>query len=566
MIKEDLEKAIKVAAEDLGAKDFEVNLEYPDDLSHGDYTSSLAFATSKQLGKSPLQVATEIVSKLKKPDGVEKIETANPGFINFYLSRGFFVGEVKSIDKNFGRNDNLKGKKVLIEYTDPNPFKEFHIGHLMSNAIGESISRLVEFSGAHVKRACYQGDVGLHVAKAVWGMMQSPIRGDSPLEKLPLAGKVKFLGGAYKVGAAAYESSRKEEIEEINKKIYERSDSEINKFYDWGRKVSLEYFDEIYKRLGTKFDFYFFESEAAKLGLAIVKKFLGEIFEESDGAVIFKAEKYNEKLHTRVFINSRGLPTYEAKELGLAELKQKEHKHDLSISVTGNEVNDYFRVVTEAIKQTDPKLAEKIKHISHGMLRLPSGKMSSRTGDVITAESLLGEIEKLVEEKIKGREYDDKLKKEITDAVSLGALKFSILKQNIGGDIVFDFDKSISFEGDSGPYLQYAYARAKSILRKAHDEKIKESINEPMPEKALVERILTRFPDVVERAAGEFAPHRIVTYLVELAGAFNSFYAKEQIVNKDDKYSPYKIAMVAAFAQTMENGLWLLGIPAPERM
>ncbi len=561
---------MKISAESLGGRDFEVNIDYPNDLAHGDYASSVAFVISKQLGKSPLQIATEIVSKMEKPDGIEKIEVATPGFINFYLSREFFAkntAEILRQAQDFGRNKNLKGKKVMVEYTDPNPFKEFHIGHLMSNAIGESISRLIEFSGAHVKRACYQGDVGLHVAKAVWGMKQSPVRDNAPLEKLPLAGKVKYLGGAYKVGAAAYESAQKEEIEEINKKIYDRSDSEINKLYDWGRKVSLKYFDEIYKRLGTKFDFYFFESEMVETGTKIVREFLKKgIFEESEGATIFRAEKHNEKLHTRVFINSRGLPTYEAKELGLAELKQKEYGHDISISVTGNEVSDYFRVVLEALKQTDSKLVEKIKHISHGMLRLPSGKMSSRTGDVITAESLLSEIEKLVEEKIKDRGYDDGLKKEIVDAVSLGALKFSILKQNIGGDIIFDFDKSISFEGDSGPYLQYSYARAKSVLRKAHDEKIKESTKEPMPEKTIVERVLVRFPDVVEKAAKEFAPHRVVTYLVELASAFNGFYAHEQIVNKDDKYSPYKIALTAAFAQTMGNGLWLLGIPTPERM
>lgn len=572
MITEKITKAVKEAVEACGFEVAEIQLEHPADLSHGDYSTNVAMSLAAKSGAKPKEVAEKLVKAICEAEltEIEKVEVAGPGFINFYISRAYFASTVEKIISTcdeFGKGVSMKGKKVMVEYTDPNPFKEFHIGHLMSNTIGESLSRLIEFSGAEVKRACYQGDVGLHVAKAIWGMKQSSPREDSPLQKLPLAGKARFLGQSYSIGAKACEEGHKEEIEEINQKIYDRSDSEINKLYDWGRKISLEYFEQIYERLGTKFDYYFFESEMAVPGLKVVREFLAKgIFEESEGAVVFKGEKYNPKLHTRVFISSKGLPTYEAKELALHKAKAGKYHADLSVVVTANEQNTVFGVGLEAFRQIDSEAALNIKHISHGMLRLPSGKMSSRTGDVITAEKLIGDIDVLVADKIKSRDYVDELKDEIIEKVGIGALKFSILKQNIGGDIIFDFDKSISFEGDSGPYLQYAVTRAKSVLAKAKEEGIKESVEMAPSDVTLVERLLIKFPEVAERAAKEFAPHRVVQYLLELASAFNSYYANEQIVAKGDKYSPYKISMTRALVETIERGLWLLGIATPTKM
>ena len=459
--------------------------------------------------------------------------------------------------ENLGMNESLKGQKIIIEYTDPNPFKEFHIGHLMSNTIGESISRIIEFHGAEVKRACYQGDVGLHTAKAIFGLLKI---GDGAI------GDIRKLGEAYSIGARAYEEEAfKNEINEINKKIYDRSDKEINKLYDWGREVSLEYFETIYEKLGTKFNFKFFESETGSFGKKIVEENIKNgVFEKSDGAIVFKGEKYG--LHTRVFINSEDLPTYEAKELGLAKIKHDKYPYDISVVITGNEINDYFKVLLRVMEIIFPELAQKTKHISHGMLRLPTGKMSSRTGDVITAESLIADVEKLTEEKIKDRNYGKALGREIIEKVSIGAIKYSILKHTVGGDIIYDFEKSISFEGDSGPYLQYSCARAKSVLEKAKEEGIKASVGKMMTETLELEKLLYRFSEIVERAGKEYSPHYIASYLIELAGSFNSFYAKHKIVDKEDETSPYKVAIATAFATTMKNGLKLLGIQAPERM
>jgi len=531
----------------------EVLVDVPKEKIHGDYSTNVALVLAKKLNKSPVEVAKEIVSKVSDNRLFEKVEMASPGFINFYLSKDFFIEGFKKIDKIFGRNNNLKNKKIIIEYTDPNILKEFHIGHLMSNTIGESISRIIDFHGAKVKRLCYQGDVGLHVAKAIWGKMKN---------------SSNAWQEAYVFGSEKYESDEfaKKEMVVLNKKIFEKSDREVNKLYEEGRKWSLANFDKVYKKLGTKFDCLFFESETALFGKKIVEDGLKKgIFEKGDnGAIIFKGEKYG--LHTRVFINSEGLPTYEAKELGLAKVKYDKYRYDNSVIVTANEQNEYFKVVLSAMSQIFPALAEKTKQISHGMMRLPEGKMSSRTGKVVTFEFLLNEVEKLVKEKMTNRDFSEKEKEEITEKVTIGALKYSILKQSIGSDIIYDFEKSISFEGDSGPYLQYSYVRALSVLEKAKLEKIKPSFKNVSDQIGSLERLLNRFPEVVEEAGEKYEPHLIATYLIELAREFNNYYTKNKIVDKNDEFSQYKVALTQAFSIIMKNGLWLLGIPAPEKM
>ncbi len=560
-MKETLEKEIERILIDLGAKNLNVAVTPSVYLDKGDYTTSVAMAHAKELGKSPLDLAEEIKKELENKDRIRskelehisKIEVVKPGFINFFLSSEYYANNL-DIKK---KNEVYSGQKIIIEYTDPNPFKEFHIGHLMPNIIGESISRILEANGAEIQRANYQGDVGLHVAKAVWSMK-----------------KGTDLMSAYAEGHKAYSENEdaKKEIIEINKKIYDHSDTEINDLYEGGRRKSLLYFEVMYKILGTKFDHYFFESEVADFGKETVEKNIGEIFEKSEGAVVFKGENHDKKLHTRVFINKEGLPTYEAKELGLAKLKYDTYKYDTSIVITGNEINEYFKVLLKAMSLVFPDLAVKTKHISHGMLKLPEGKMSSRTGNIITAESLITKVEEKVLEKMNSRpeQGEGNLTSEasarVATTVALAAIKYTILRSAIGGDIIFDFDKSISFEGDSGPYLQYATVRANSILKKA-DGVV--SVSKKLPEgwqTTNLERMLERFSSVVERAGLEYAPHYITTYLTELAGEFNSFYASGKIIDETDVSSPYRLALTESFGEVMTSGLNLLGIQVPEKM
>jgi len=548
MVKGLLEDTLTEVLTSLGAENTAGSIEFSDDSTHGDYATGIALSISKKLDKNPKELAEEVKQKLieKNLPFIFKIEVAGPGFINFFLKRNVFSENLGTINADYGKNSILFGKKTIVEYTDPNPFKEFHIGHLMSNAVGESISRLVEFSGAKTKHACYQGDIGLHVACALWGALN---------------GETDW-GKAYAKGATTLKENEviKQEIIEINKKVYEKSDTAINKLYEKGKKKSLEKFEKMYQKLGTKFDEYFFESETGEFGKKVVLENLEKrVFEKGNGgAVVYKGEKFG--LHTRVFINSQGLPTYEAKELGLAKIKYDKFPYDLSIVVTGNEIDAYFKVLLSAMKEIFSELAEKTLHISHGMLRLPSGKMSSRTGDVVTAEGLLAQISEKLLEKIPAENT------QLLNDVSVAAIKYSVLKQEIGKDIIFDFDKSISFSGDSGPYLQYTHARCVSLLEKGKAKNIEISKENPIKETLPIERLLMQFPEVVERAVREYRPHHVATYLHNLASIFNTFYNDVPIVKAGDPSSAYKLFVVNALRQTLANGLYLLGIKAPEKM
>ncbi|MGH7250069.1 MAG: arginine--tRNA ligase, partial [Minisyncoccia bacterium] len=304
----------------------------------------------------------------------------------------------------------------------------------------------------------------------------------------------------------------------------------------------------------------------ADIGKEIVQANMGKIFEESDGAIVFKAEKYDPKLHTRVFMTSQGLPTYETKELGLSSEKFKtEPNMHLSITITANEQEDYMKVVSKALSLIHPEFENKMLHITHGMMRFATGKMASRKGNVVTGEALLNDTKESVLKKIK-EGFSEEEKKNIAIDVGVAAIKYSILKQSIGGDIIFDFEKSISFEGDSGPYLQYSFARANSVIEKAKKENILPDFEIVPEDTTEVEKLLYRFPEIVFRSALEYEPHYITNYLIEIARAYNSFYGNTLIVDKKDKASAYKVALSFAFSFVMKTGLHLLGIKAPEKM
>jgi len=564
MIIFDIQAFIQKTLTDLGISEGSFGVEHPADLSHGDFSTNVALIVGKKENKNPKEVAEQIKTELEKnkPDFIESIDVAGPGFINFHLSGSFFENAIKQILKEgneFGNNKKLLGQKTIVEYTDPNPFKEFHIGHLMSNTVGEALSRIIEAGGGETKRACYQGDVGLHVAKAVAQKLDTKIDWKN----------VKDVATSYVMGAKRFETEENfpKFVLQVNKDIYQKQNDEVSEAYDLGRKLTLEYFDILYKKLGSHFDFFFFESTTGEFGKALVHE-NKDVFEESEGAIIYRGEVRDPKLHTRVFINKEGLPTYEAKELGLAKIKYDTYPYDISIVITGNEINDYFKVLLSAMGEIFPELAKRTKHISHGMLRLPTGKMSSRTGDVITAEWLIDEAKKKVKEKLDASDREIADKEELAEQVAIAAIKYSILKQAPGKDIIFDLEKSISFEGDSGPYLQYTYARALSVI-----EKFKKEIGElpkggsDSAEKNTVSQLLYRFPEIVEKALSEYSPHFIILFLIELASAFNSFYAHNQIVNSDDlAKSRERILLTQAVSQVLKNGLHILGISAPEKM
>lgn len=551
-MKDDILKTLNEVVAELYGSDATITLTRPEP-QFGDFTTNLALQLAKTVGKQPREIAEEVTNKLQDSLGNKyDISIAGPGFINIKLPDSAMLLAVQDAiraGEKYGHNSLLGGKLAIVEGTDPNPFKQLHIGHVYSNTIGEAISGLHEASGAKVIRANYQGDVGMHVASSIWGMRQ--LLDGKPMDSVPEAERAEFMGRAYAHGASAFkeDESAKNEITAINKQVYQQ-DPSVAEEYSTGRKWSLDYFESQYKRLETSFDRYYFESESAPAGMKIIEE-NKEIFEESNGALVYKGEQ--DGLHTRVFINSEGLPTYEAKDLGLSALKEQEYSPDISITFTGNEIEEYFKVIKAVLGKINPDWANHINHIPHGMVRLPSGKMSSRTGDIVTAQSLLDDTEKLV-------------RKQSPDTISsnentLGAIKYAFLKHRIGGDIIFDIDESISLEGNSGPYIQYAHARMQSILSKID---VGNETAELTDEERELARVISLMPEAVEDSITDLTPHKLCEYLYSLAREFNRFYEKNRIV--DDERQAVRSQLVKAAALTLNNGLRILNIPAPKRM
>ena len=554
---------VREVARDLGLPpedEARITVTPPPEEAQGDAATNAALLLARARQQSPREAAEALVARLGALPQVAKVAIAGPGFVNFFFTRDFFSLRLRAAVEDpeaWGAGKRYAGQNIIVEHTQPNPFKPFHIGHLMSNAIGECVARLIGNEGANLKRANYQGDIGLHVAKALWG-----------LKKLGLAPEnVEVLGRAYAYGHEHYENdpAAQKEIIALNKMGYEK----ISRLplYQEGKKVSLAHFEEIYAMLGTRFDYYFFESECEPVGRALVHEGLAKgVFEESDGAVVYRGEKVG--LHTRVFITRHGTTTYETRELGLAVLKYDAFPFDLNLTTVAVEQDTYFRVVRAALAELRSELAARYRHIPHGMLQLISGKMSSRKGNVITGEALLNSLLAAVREKMREREFESEAARTQAErAVAVAAIKYQVLRQAIGKNIIFDPERALSFEGDSGPYLQYAHTRACALLRRGAEEGVAPSLEGVLPQEApSLERLVARFPEVAARAAGELEPHHLTTYLTEVASAFHRWYAAEKIVDARSAESPYRLALTAGVAHTLRRGLSLLGMEAPERM
>lgn len=554
-MKSELEQAVATAVKDLFSVDLSVELARPDE-QFGDFATNVALQLAKQVGKNPREIAEELRQQLVSDSRLVSVEVAGPGFLNLKLSDAALVAGLSR-----EANKPLAGKTVLVEYSDPNPFKPLHAGHLYTTLVGDTLARLVEHAGAKVIRLNYGGDVGLHVAKSMWAIVRE-LGGELPekLHDIAESERPAWLGARYVEGNNAYEDDvmAKAEIVENNKRVYQLQadadhDSAFAQIYWMCRQWSYDYFATLYQQLQVvPFDRYIPESEVTQLGFNTVKEQLDKgVFENSDGAVIFDGEKLG--LHKRVFINSEGLPTYETKDVGLSLTKWQDYHFDESIIITANEQAQYMQVVIAAINQFAPEPAERTRHLTHGFVKLQGGvKMSSRKGNVITALEILEAA----------REAGAESGTNPSEETILAAVKYALAKNRMGGDIIYDPKESIALEGNSGPYLQYAHARARSILAKAGQFHAQLEDLEPA-ERSLLRKI-TEYNEVLDKAVAERMPHMICTYLYELAQVFNSFYEHNRVI--DDSRQNLRLKLIEHYADTLKSGLELLGIHAPDRM
>ena len=524
------------------------------DKSHGDFSCNIAMQIAGILGANPREIADKIAEELKKQDSLKEISVAGPGFINITLNDAYLV---KNLDFNQNKY-SVNGLKVLLEYSCPNAFKELHTGHLYQTLIGDSMGRIYEYMGGQVYRTSFGGDVGLHAGKCLYGILEA-LGGENPDKLAEVKDKSAWISSAYVAGSKAYEKneSTKQQIEELNKRIYQLfaskdETSAFAKIYFTTRQWSYDYFDEFYKSIDAiAFDSYYPESQTMEPGLELVRANIGNIFTESEGATVLDEAKSG--LHTRVFITSAGLPTYETKDLGVIQLEKIQYPYDKRIILTGNDQSEYMKVVFAALTLIDPELGAKQRHVANGTVKFADGsKMSSRLGNVSKAVDVVNGVESVI------TAGTSELKRDI----ALGAVKYSLLKSRVGGDISFDLEQSISTEGKSGPYLQYALARARSIIKKS--SLADRPINDLTEDERKLAVKISAFPEVLEITITDFSPHNICTYIYELAQEFNRFYEKNRVIG--DERESQRLSLIQKYEQTLGTALNLLGIPTPEKI
>ncbi|KKQ38489.1 MAG: Arginine-tRNA ligase [Candidatus Roizmanbacteria bacterium GW2011_GWA2_37_7] len=570
MIKDQIEAIITVAVKKISIHST-IHIQSPDNPQFGDYTTNIAMILAKELKKNPIQIAKEIVKNIPLDEIIEKVEVVKPGFINFWITTKKLLASLEHINEN--KFDipkyHLRGnKKVMVEYSHPNTHKLFHIGHLRNITTGECIARLLETTGNEVVRTNYQGDVGLHIAKTLWAAPELiKKQGSNKVDKLPIREKISLMGKAYVLGSAAYEENEKAktEIIEINKQIYDQ-DGRIMPLYEQTRNWSLEYFDKKYVRVGTKFDKLYFESEMAKRALEVINELVKKkILEKSDGAIVFKGDGYG--VHTRVFLNTHGYPTYEGKELPLAEKETSDFGElDKIIHVVTGEQSSFFQTTFKVEELTDSKRYKgKQYHLIYGWVHLKGGKMSSRKGNIVEGDWLLDEAKKQIIS-------DYKTTVDVAEKLAVAAVKYSFLKNGLQSDIYFDIKDATTLQGDSGPYLIYTYVRCKSVLSKSNavssviPSKVEESLSINNDELSLL-RSLSKYPEIVLESAQNFAPNYLCTYLYDLSQKYNLFYQKNPIIKaKDEDVINLRLSITTAVAHVLKHGLNLLGIETVEKM
>ncbi|MFH1588924.1 MAG: arginine--tRNA ligase [Candidatus Diapherotrites archaeon] len=525
------------------------------------------FSLAKEMKKSPNEIAEELSKKILIK-GIEKI-SAEGGYMNFFFDSSDLAKKV--IEKilkeknNYGKNTLKKGKKVMVEFSSPNTNKPLHLGHLRNMSLGESISRIYEAADAKVFRTQIINDRGIHICKSMlayqkWG------NGKKPSKKKK---SDHLVGDFYVLFSEKSKQDTSLEIEAHQLLLeWEKGNKETLKLWKQMNKWAMDGFNETYKKFGIKFHKNYYESGIYKEGKKIILDALKKgVFSEQNGAVVVPLEKFN--LPNKVAIRADGSSLYITQDIYLAQLKVTEFKLDESIYVIGSEQNLYFKQLFKTLELLSYPWEKNLYHLSYGMVNLPEGKMKSREGTVVDADDLMNEMQKLAEKEIKKR--DKKIsKKELekrAKEISLGAIKFFLLKNDHLKDMTFDPEQSISFEGETGPYVQYAYARAKSILRKAKKANKKidfKALIHPKEKELII--ALNEFRENVMNSLEAKSPHKIAHYLLELSAKFNSFYHEVPVLKAEEKELNARTALINAAGIVLQNGLDLLGINALEKM
>ncbi|MDD5291070.1 MAG: arginine--tRNA ligase [Patescibacteria group bacterium] len=548
------------------------SLVYPPSLEMGDL-SLPCFQLIGATKKSPAESADFLINKISADDIITNLKAIGP-YLNFTINKEYLTEEVmKEISKEkeeYGKNKTGKGEKVMIEYSNANTHKEYHIGHLRNICYGEAVKRILAASGYKVIPVSYINDFGIHVAKTLWNyddfIKEKSLK--EKIEKMPEEEKGYLLGEMYVAACRREEKDKtaKTMISFFMKKLESRQGAEY-KLWQKTREWSIKYFAKIYEELGVCFKDIFYESQYIDKGIKMVKRLRAEgILKESEGAVIADLEK----LGVLLFLRSDGTALYPVADVPLAIDKFKKYKIDKSIYVVDIRQSLYFKQLFAVLEKMGYK--QKLIHLGYEFVNLPSGMMSSRTGNVITYRGLKEEMlsKAAGETKKRHKDWPQDRAEEVAEKITLGAMKFEMIKVSASSVITFDINKALQFDGYTAAYLQYTYARINSIFRKSQiaNRKSQNFKSEELVEDKENNLILklAKYPEVVEKAGESYDPAEIAKYLFELAQDFNDYYHSVPVLKADDDVRSARLAMLSAISQVLANGLELLGIEALEEM
>lgn len=577
-----LEKAIIVT----GYESLPITVEYPDVAHHGDYSSNIALQMAKATKQNPRKLAETLISALRSDRDFTKwcdrMEIAGPGFINFFVSEKALGEILVSCVQNkdtFGNSNWGAGKKIVIEYSQPNTNKPLHLGHLRNNFLGMALGNLLKARGYTVVMTEIVNDRGIHICKSMlayqkWGNGETP-------ESAGMKGD--HLVGKYYVAYSVAEKKDPGILTEAREMLlkWEAGDEAVRSLWRTMNDWTLQGYEETYRAIGSHFDYKDFESDIYAEGKAEILRALeaGAAHRVEGGAIAVDLSSHalgGRSDGNKILIRSDGTAMYITQDIYLAIKRYREQHPDRVIYVVANEQDYHFKVLFKILELFGHAWAGSIlTHFSYGMVELPEGKMKSREGTVVDADDLIEDVTHLAKEEIEKRHELISESEADTRArfVALAALKFYLLKADARSVIVFNPSASVDFEGATGPYIQYTYARLASILRRAtdtvdfsHDTASPDSGYAVHEDERKIMLLIARFPEIVSRAGDELAPHILAEYLLQVASGANSWYASSPVLTEPEPVKAFRINLVRGVRSVLGRGLELLGIQPLEQM
>jgi arginyl-tRNA synthetase len=544
----------------------EVSIQPSNNLKFGDYQTNFAMVNAKKIGDNPRKIAEKIINNIKENEIIEKIEIAGPGFINIFLKTEYLANELKKIGEKFDFDFLDKDGDVVIDYSSPNIAKRMHIGHLRSTVIGDSIKRIYKFLGYNIIADNHIGDWGTQFGKLIVGYknwLDKYNYEKNPIEELERI-YVEF-------SKRSEEDNTLEDLAREELRKLQQGDEEAKKLWEEFIKVSLQEYDKIYKRMDIEFDTYYGESFYHDIMPVVIEELKAKgIAKEDDGAlVVFFDEEKN--LHPCIVQKKDGAYLYSTSDLATIKYRRENYNLNKIIYVTDERQQDHFRQIFEITDMLNWK--DEKHHIWFGIMRFADGIFSTRKGNVIKLNDLLDEsvdrAYKIVAEK--NPTLSEEEKRNIAEVVGVGAVKYADLSQNRTSPIIFEWDKILSFEGNTSPYLQYSYARIRSIMRNANENNIKIDYNKKLifTEESEINLIkfLFQFPRTVILSANNFKPNLLADYIFELSKKFNTFYNALPILKgENEEIINSRLILCDKVSFIIKEGLNLLGINTVERM